>query len=303
MSSKSKRGVFMMTVEELKHMIETNTYKGNILIAKCPYNSDFIFHQYLSKYIKDNNLNLKIIDTIDELPKPSLFNSQEDNQYLYYLITDTLKDVPTTQYKLWIKILKPSKKIKESDYYIEFKKIEDWQIIDYIHTVGKDLSENQERKLFKLYGKNLFRLEIELNKISIFDHPSKYFNDQLFDGKSIYSVFDLSNAIVQRDVDKIIKIYHEIDSIDIEPFGLYTILCDNFRKIIGIQLGRNVTPEQLGVSDKQLWVIKKYSCGHYSNEELVNIYKWLLDIDYKIKSGKFDTNFLLDYIVYKIIST
>ena len=47
-----------MELKELKHNIEHNTLDTNLVIMKYSGNGDFIIHQYLNKYITDNNLEL-----------------------------------------------------------------------------------------------------------------------------------------------------------------------------------------------------------------------------------------------------
>ena len=97
-------------------------------------------------------------------------------------------------------------------------------------------------------------------------------------------------------------VYKEIQNIDVEPFGLIALLINNFRNVIDVQLSRNATAESLGLSGKQFWAIKNYSCGFYNREELIEIFEFLNDIDYKIKSGELNTSILIDYIICKILT-
>jgi len=52
-----------MNLQELKAHIENNTLKENLLIFTG--DGDFIFKQYLHKYVTDNSLDIKYIESID----------------------------------------------------------------------------------------------------------------------------------------------------------------------------------------------------------------------------------------------
>ena len=98
------------------------------------------------------------------------------------------------------------------------------------------------------------------------------------------------------------KIYKEIDKIDIEPIGLVTVLLNNFRNIIKIQLANNPTAESCGMKPNQFWAIK-HSCGLYTKEQLLSIFNFLTEIDKKIKTGMIPVDsFLIDYIVINILT-
>ena len=146
-----------------------------------------------------------------------------------------------------------------------------------------------------------------LSKLYIFDKDKQQFifNMMLEDSSLIdtskYKIFDFSNAIIKRDIQTVAAVFEKISSIDIEPIGLLTILVNQFRNIISIQLANNPTPESTGLKPNQFWAIK-HSCGLYTKEQLVNIYLFLTDIDRKIKIGEMPMNNLIDYLVVKLMS-
>ena len=123
----------------------------------------------------------------------------------------------------------------------------------------------------------------------------------MFVDSTEYTVFDLTNSLLRKDFNGLEKIKYNLNIIDVDPFGLLSILLKNFRHVIDIQLAKNPTPEYVGVSSKQFWAIKNYSCGFYSKDELVHIYKLLLSLDKKIKNGDIPINMVIDYIICKIL--
>ena len=73
--------------------------------------------------------------------------------------------------------------------------------------------------------------------------------------------------------------------------------------MIDIQLDSTATAEKLGMQKKQFIAIS-YNCGKYNTNELINLYNFLLDIDYNLKSGKlpFNNSRFIDYLVCNILN-
>lgn len=282
-----------MNLQELKAHIENNTLKENLLIFTG--DGDFIFKQYLHKYVTDNSLDIKYIESIDEISSSNMFAFSSN--VLYLLETDTFIKEPASHNRVWVKC----KKNKSKTDSIELPKLEEWQLEDYVKSKCFGLKDSEVKELLKCYKDNPFRLDLELDKILI-TGTYKYIKDQLYTDVANYMIFDLTTALVKRDKKKVSDILIEIEHIDVEPFGLLTLMTKNFRQLIDIQLAINPTAESAGVSDKQFWVLKKYNSGYYNREELVKIYKWLLDIDKRIKNGELDTKYLNEYIITKIIN-
>lgn len=282
-----------MNLQELKAHIENNTLKENLLIFTG--DGDFIFKQYLHKYVTDNSLDIKYIESIDEISSSNMFAFSSN--VLYLLETDTFIKEHASHNRVWVKC----KKNKSKTDSIELPKLEEWQLEDYIKSKCFGLKDSEVKELLKCYKDNPFRLDLELDKILI-TGTYKYIKDQLYTDVANYMIFDLTTALVKRDKKKVSDILIEIEHIDVEPFGLLTLMTKNFRQLIDIQLAINPTAESVRVSDKQFWVLKKYNSGYYNREELVKIYKWLLDIDKRIKNGELDTKYLNEYIITKIIN-
>ena len=293
----------MINLEELKNEIENNSLAHNLVIYKCAKGSEFIPHQYVLNLRNLCGYEIQHVDNVDELPKESLFTTV-DFSGLTILTIDKLDEVISeSNNRVWVICNKIDNKVKKEcdDCIVEVPKLEEWQVRDFISSYCDVLSESQIDELYEVYKNNLFRLDNELHKIKLIGNYEQI-KSQLYTDISNYNVFDIVNSIVRRDSVSLSNIYRDIDCIDIEPFGLLTLLINNFRHVIDIQLARNATDESVGVSSRQFWAIKNYSCGHYSKDELVYIYKLLTGIDYKVKSGKLDTSMLINYIICKILT-
>ena len=292
----------MINLEELKNEIENNSLTHNLIIYKCAKGSEFIPHQYVLNLRDLYGYEIQHVGSVDELPKESLFTV--DFSGLTILTIDKLDEVISeSNNRVWVICNKIDNKVKKEcdSSIVEVPKLEEWQVRDFISSYCGVLSEPQIDELYEVYKNNLFRLDNELHKIKLIGNYEQI-KSQLYTDISNYNVFDIVNSIVRRDRASLSNIYKDIDCIDIEPFGLLTLLINNFRHVIDIQLARNATDESVGVSSRQFWAIKNYSCGHYSKDELVYIYKLLTGIDYKVKSGKLDTSMLINYIICKILT-
>lgn len=298
-----------MTIEELKNSIEKNNLGNSLVIFKCSGNSEFIVRQYINEYKNKNDIEVNYIDNVDLLPKKTFITSSIKGVFICNIdsLTAMGDNVDYDNNIIWIVTKKIGKKITNTyaDYILELPKIEDWHIKDYIKTQCKGLSSKYCEYLFNTYKDNLFRLEIEISKLNLFNDKQEIYNiihAQLYTDISDYGIFDLVNAIVRKDTSEIGKIYKQINNIDIEPFGLLKLLIDNFTKISSIQLTKNPNAEKLGISSKQFWFLQKNLCHKYTNAQLVYILEFLYSIDYKIKSGQLNISILNDYLITRIIN-
>ena len=192
-------------------------------------------------------------------------------------------------------------------WIVSVPKIEEWMLKDYVYSTTEGVAQKDLDWLINLCGKNRDRLQMELDKIKLFGEAErKYlFNDLIRDGAvddlSSYSIFNFTNAITSKDLNMLMTIYKELDRVDVNEFGLLTILVKNFKNILMVQLTANPTPESTGIDGKQLYAIKRIP-RVYSPDQLVKIYQMLLDIDRQVKTGELPTEILIDYIVIKILS-
>ena len=285
-----------MTINELKTIVEKNLYRNEFMVWKLEDdNSVIIANQYLNKISKDNNYQIKYIDDI-KIIKPSFII--DDN--LYILKTDEFEF--TKKIDRLIVICNKTK----YDKAVEIPKLVDWQVRDLILT-NFSLNEKNVDWLIQQYSGNYLALLNELDKIKIFskDNQQKVLEelnqDGEFDKLVNLKIWDLSNGIIKKDLKSVCEVLKYIDDIDIEPIGLATILYNNFKNILSIQLNSRCTASDLGLSDKQLYVIKKYNCGYYSSDQLKRIFEFITSIEYMFKFGGLYMKDLINYMICGIV--
>ncbi len=305
-----------MTIQELKFQIESGKVTDELIILKDSENN-FISNQYIKAIAKAKKQKINYVDSIDELlaDSSSLFSmfQEKDDASLNVLKSEVFIWVDPHIARLTnliIVVSKFSDKTIEKQfeqYIVTVPKIESWMLKDYVYSVTEGVAHKDLDWLIQLCGTNYARLQQELDKVSLFreDERRYLFDDLVRDGAvddlSSYSIFNFTNAITSKDLTAIKSVYKELSRMDVNEFGLLTILLKNFKNIIMVQMNSNPTPENTGLDGKQLYAIKKIP-RVYSAAQLVAIYTLLLDVDRQIKSGELPTEILIDYLVTKILS-
>ena len=125
--------------------------------------------------------------------------------------------------------------------------------------------------------------------------------DGFLDDLSSFNIFNVVNMICRKDIDSLQSIMVDLAKIDINEFGLLTLLTKNFKNLISVQMTFNPTPESCGIDSKQFYALKKMP-RIYSQEQLVNIYSFLCDVDRKVNAGELPTEIMTDYLITKILT-
>lgn len=297
-----------MILSELKTKI-INKSKINLPLIFINDNNDYLIKSYINQIAKNNQLTIREISSINEMIdiESGMF---KDREYLYiYKVKkdDLIQEKDIVDYNI---ILISDSKIDNLNIdSVEFKKLDNWQIEAYISKLIPGLNDIEISWLCKNSSYDLNRLENEADKLNIFEVKDqknifKQINEENgYCDLNELTIFNLSNAILKKDIVGIKNVVKDIDYIDVEAVGLVTILLKNFLNIINIQTNARATPYSLGMSEKQFNFLRYNQCNKYSNEQLFNIYNFLTDIDYRLKSGLLDmsNNQLNYYIISKII--
>ena len=129
-------------------------------------------------------------------------------------------------------------------------------------------------------------------------------DDNGYDDMTQNKIYDLTNAVLSKDLKQVAIILKDIKNMDVEGVGLVTILRKSFKLVIGIQLDRDASPEKLGIKATQFNVVRAKNCNKFNENKLRSIYKFLVEFDYNLKSGNLDMSKdrLIDYIICEVLS-
>ena len=301
-----------MTLQELKATIESKQIPNQLVILKIS-DSDFIPNQYLKFIEKNTEYRVDFKQNYQELINNTfdIFDIESTVKTIKILRIETF-DCKDENLKRSIdcfiickKISKEAQKVFEK-YIIEIPKLEDWQIKDYAYTIAEGVDEKDLQQLIDFCNGNIYRLDYELQKITIFPKEQRkymfknFIDDGVFNDLNNYNIFHYTNCVIKKDKQELFRLYRDIANVDVEPIGFLIILVQNFRNIINVQLTPNATAESLGMKSNQFWAVK-YSCGYYTKEQLMHIYSFLTDLDRRIKVGEMPMEHLVDYIIVKVL--
>ena len=304
-----------MTLQQLKESIEDRTFSPSsfVIISK----DKFLPLQYLEEISRNYSVpfHLNYIESLDEIDSnDDLFapDDTEGNEDIYVLnlsIVDFCSDVLYNNNNIIVianEIDADAKKFYKP-ILIEVPNLEEWQIKDMVYSFGKGADTRLLDWFTEVCGCDVNRLYQEMMKVRLFPENERgiilnnMVNDGAVDDLSSGTIFNLTGAIAKKDIQALKSVYAEIDNMDINEFGLLTILYTNFSNMVQIQMGLNPTPDKLGLKPGQFNAIK-YNCGKYNNSQLVKSLEFLSSIDKRIKTGELPTNILRDYIVLSLLS-
>ena len=305
--------VYNMKLDALKDKIESNTIDYiNFLIFKYE-DIDFLPNQYLFALSKNLNKDIIFIDNLPISNQKDIFNNKLSVDNIECFKTDIfdVEDVSLIEKKYLIIICKEiTENCKDlfNTNIVYFPKLEDWQIKDYVYSVAEGVDTKYLDALIYLCHNDIYKIDNELAKIKIFERNQRnilfksFIEEGLFNDLNNNTIFDISNAILRKDINKLTELLINIDKIDCEPLGLVTILYKSIKDIINIQLNHNATPENTDINKNRFWAIKKNNCGFFTKDQLFNIFKFITSIDKKLKTGEISVDIIVDYIVCKILS-
>lgn len=296
-----------MTLEELKDKIISHKA---IDLPICFINKDssFLIKTYIEAIAKNENREIKEVFSLNEIDdiENSMFK-ENDYLYTFYLTKD--QSVTLEQVKNYPLILISEKDIKFENS-VTFEKPLEWQVEEYFKKLVPGLDEREAKWICSNAKYDIDRIKNEADKLNIFDKKdqSRIFqeinNDNGYCDLNELTIFNLSSAIMKKDVLSVKKVIQDIDNIDVEGTGLVTILIKNFYNIIQIQTNKNATPDLLGISPKQFNYLKYNQTNIYSNDELVKNFDFLTSIDYKLKSGllEMSNQQLVIYVISHVLN-
>lgn len=304
-----------MTLQELKLAIENNHISNDLIIFKNS-ESSFIASQYTHAIAQKKNLEIKYIEDLVGILQESesifIDTSLETDSVLSVYKTDIVKHIPSSLSQINNLIIITNKVDDEETktYFknniIEVPKLEEWQWKDYVYSLCEGVDTNNLDWLLSTC-KDKDRLNNEIQKVSIFNQIERAYlfedliRDNLLDDLTSYNIFNIINMICRKDITGLSSLLDEFKKIDINEFGFLTLLLKNFKNLLSVQLSMNPTAEALGIDSKQLYALKKMP-RVYSQEQLIDIYLFLCDIDRKIKSGELPTELIIDYVLCKVLT-
>lgn len=301
-----------MLLEELKQQIEDSQVTDKLIIFRC--DNTFVPRQYIQAISTIKNKPINYLEDIDSIGSDSfdIFGIEENNDVLRVFNCSTFESFNknlSEQKDLFIICKKIDKDCEEifKNSIIEIPDLVDWHIKDYTYSLLEGIDTKYLDWLLKICNNDIDRIKLEIDKLLIFEPGNRQnmlqqmVEDNAFSDVSDKNIFDFISALMKKDKKSLIEIYQDIESIDIEDIGVVTLLYNNFKKYMQVWMQNNPTPENTGLSSKQIWAINKLP-RVWTAPQIVDIMTLLTEMDYRLKSGLIPVNMIRDYLVVNLLS-
>lgn len=202
------------------------------------------------------------------------------------------------------------KELKKLSKVVECKKIENYNLNSYLENYIKDkgyiITSKNIDLIISIAGLDLANLINEIDKLLIYKDTDKNISED--DIKNLIcvniedNIFALTNAIMNNQKEKIIKIYKDLISMGEDEIKLIATLANQFRLLLQVKLMKNngySDNEMISTLKEHPYRIKLAKNSLFGEDKLKDKILKLSELDYKIKSGNIDKNlglelFLLD---------
>ncbi len=227
---------------------------------------------------------------VEELTK--YLKNQFEDVYIVFIVRDEKIDSRKKISKLISKISK----------VYDCNKIESYRLSnylgDYIRDKGYSISSSSIELIISKVGYELSNIIKELEKMFIYKGDDKKITkediEEVITNNIEKNIFELTNAIVNKEKNKINEIYNDLIRSGEDPIKLIVTLSNQFRLIMQVKLMRSG-----GYSEKEIistlkehpYRISLAMKSMYNIEDIKNILLKLSNLNYEIVTGKTDKFF------------
>lgn len=313
-----------MNLQELqKQIIENNI--DNLFI----FTGEEIAIQkiYINKIAEVTNKQLQYCEDLksiyNKLSNNDIFNTKK----VYVILED--KDY-VKQEKLWVDIVNKlngnilifkydnlDKRSKFYKYYeksiVEFNKLSDEVLTQYIKKDLPSLSNENCKKLIKICNSNYNQILLEIDKIKQYNDSYNNGNNDLdilfniLDEQSAFHkeisdiTFEFVEKVLKRDIKRVYNLRKQLIQINESNIKLLSLLYTNFKTILLLQSCNS--KDICKTTGLQYYQVKynQYKLDYYTIGELLNALKTIQKVEKGIKTGTIDEVISLDYILINIL--
>ena len=303
-----------MNLETLQTNIKDNNVTTSFIIFVNNEGNTFLANQYVDAISSVKELKITYIEDYTSLipDKNDIFGCEVelDTKALYVYHCNEFDSNDEALKGITNLVVICNKVTNEElfkDFIIKMPKLLEWQIKDYAYSMAEGVKTKKLDWLIEMCHEDIYRIHNELSKLMLFnEHERDLIFDMLveehtFDDLSTYVIFDLTTALLKKDLKTVCSILEDAEHFDLEPLGLQVLLTNNIKNIISIQLDRTATAERLGMKPGQFYAISK-SCGYYNKEQLLKIFDIVSSADYMMKNGDLSNDKLVEYMVLNMLA-
>lgn len=297
----------MPDIRQLKEMVECGRYSAPLLIME--YSDDsYLADTYWQKLLEGKEYRYVSIDEV--LSSTTGFLGALDNSWKVCRNPERLSiqlSLATNTIVVCPLIREQALRDALADWIYTMPKLQKEHIRDWVYVMLDGVDNRYLDVLLELCDYDIRRLSQEVKKFSVLPKEERHsaflqgVADGLFNDLSCQTIFDFTNGVLKKDLKAISKVYSEIENVDITEMYFYTVITNSFRNLCKVQLQAHPTPENTGLSSKQIYALGR-SVGKYSNKQLESIFLFLTGIDKRIKEGDMPLSILRDYITLSVLT-
>jgi len=185
-------------------------------------------------------------------------------------------------------------------------------LVAYAESSGRILSEDNAQILIDMVGENRNLIESQLEKILIYQKEKKEITAESIQQVSSllkqFTIFDLQNAIGERDKAKALQVAFNLLDNGVEPVFIIVMLTKYFTGLAKIpELKSKNIPDQAAarIVGTHPFYYKDYvkARDKYSDSQLFGVFEALLKADISIKTTSADSKTIISILILEIIST
>jgi len=184
--------------------------------------------------------------------------------------------------------------------------LEKW-VKDRLQELNFSIEEKALSDLIASVGRDLWRLDLELQKLAAFGFASKKIKPEdvslLVKESFSADIFKTIDAVANRDKKSALKLLHKHLEKGDSPFYIFSMFHYQFRNLIVVkELDKKPLPELIKSLDIYPFVIRKtyYLCKKFEMEKLKKIYTKLFKLDLAVKKGKIKPELALELLIADI---
>jgi hypothetical protein len=296
-----------MELSKFKENVLNGQLPTQLVVLLCAENF-FIADQYINTLCAKTGKEKKIVNSIFE-QESALSLVFDYTETINVLKTETFSEV-AEDYSIFENTIVVCNKLENklesalADYVIKIPALKDWQVIEFIKQVCPELDELEAKWLYNAAGKNIYKIESELEKVLLF-HPKerkkalaclRYSKDS-----DLYnlSIFELCDAIIYNRRDILVEYLRHRSIVNFELMSLVGALVPKIRNLILVKYAGK-TAADLGISDGQYYYLSKDP--YLPLERLQSLLQDISNIDLQLKSGLLDIpkDAQIDYVLAKL---
>lgn len=228
---------------------------------------------YLQRYLEDDNHDNIVIFTLNE-------NKLDERKKI-------------------VKLLKKNATVIHKDV-IKDKDLPDF-VRDEFFNNGYKIDYKAASYFVQYAGSNVDILISEINKMMMYKDGDKIIKiediNEITSKKMNDNIFDLSNAIMDKNFKKMYECYNDLMTLKEEPIKIIAMLGSTFTLVYQCKLLYNDGKRQNEIADilkVHPYRVKLAIENNYKINNIKEILKKLHNLDYEIKSGKIDKALALD---------